>query len=68
MTQIKQDPLVYKLWSGRQQLNREQREAVEIAVQNKFQLIQGPPGNDFLYFYIHLYIISVQHICWVFVK
>jgi len=50
MTQIRQDPLVYQLWSGRQpqQLNKEQEEAVETAVQNKFQLIQGPPGNQYL--------------------
>jgi len=47
MTQIRQNPLVYQLWSGIQpkQLNKEQKEAVETAVQSKFQLIQGPPGN-----------------------
>ena len=56
MIQIRQDPLVYELWSGRQpkQLNREQREAVETAVQNKFQLIQGPPGKE-ICVYTHIY-------------
>ena len=41
------DPLVLKLWTGGQQqsINEEQKKSVEAALQNKFQLIQGPPGN-----------------------
>ena len=51
--QVTQDPLVYELWSGRKpsskpkQLNSEQAESVEVSMKNKFQLIQGPPGNNY---------------------
>ncbi|XP_065917898.1 3'-5' exoribonuclease HELZ2-like isoform X3 [Dysidea avara] len=47
LTQIRQDPLVYELWSDRQRkrLNEVQARSVEIAMRNKFQLIQGPPGT-----------------------
>jgi len=46
-TLIKCDPLVEKLWTGGQQqsINKEQKESVRIAVENKLQLIQGPPGT-----------------------
>jgi len=52
-TLIKQDPLVEKLWTGGQQqsVNEEQKESIKIAVESKFQLIQGPPGNKH---YTHL--------------
>jgi len=57
-TLIKRDPLVMKLWTDeqwqlmneeqeqRQSMNEEQTESVKIAIENKFQLIQGPPGNS----------------------
>ena len=47
-TLIKRDPLVVKLWTDEQQqwMNEEQTESVKIAVENKFQLIQGPPGKS----------------------
>jgi len=44
-TLIKRDPLVEKLWTGGQSINEEQKKSVRIAVENKFQLIQGPPGT-----------------------
>ena len=52
-----EDPQVYMLWSSRQPkwLNREQATAVEIAMRNKFQLIQGPPGNAIM--------LSTQTVC-----
>ena len=45
---IKRDPLVEKLWTGKQpqSINEEQKESLKIAIENKFQLIQGPPGNN----------------------
>ena len=45
---IKRDPLVDKLWTGKQpqSMNEEQKESLKIAIKNKFQLIQGPPGNN----------------------
>jgi len=53
-------PLVYKLWPDKQrkELNKEQKESVEIAIKNKFQLIQGPPGNDTIMSYI---VICLMH-------
>ena len=38
---------VDKFWSGGQlKINSEQSNSVKTAMQKKFQLIQGPPGND----------------------
>ena len=43
---IRQDPLVFGLWSHDQrELNEEQRDSIFTAIRNKFQLIQGPPGD-----------------------
>ena len=48
-TLIKRDKLVLSLWPhGQQQLNKEQEESVMTAIENKFQLIQGPPGSYFI--------------------
>ena len=48
MSRIKQDPLVFALWShGQQQLNGKQRNSLLAAIKNKFQLIQGPPGDQY---------------------
>ena len=59
-TLIKHDPLVEKLWTGgQQQINDEQKKSVKIAVENKFQLIQGPPGNNY---YMHTRVIRVTAI------
>ena len=44
-TPIKQDPSVFALWSSTKELNSEQRNSVFTAIKNKFQLIQGPPGD-----------------------
>ena len=42
---LKEDKLAHKLWTaGGIQLNPGQTEAIERAVTNCFQLIQGPPG------------------------
>jgi len=52
---FEQDPLVYELWLSKQplsqpkQLNSEQKRSVDVAMTNKFQLIQGPPGNTITY-------------------
>jgi len=50
MSETVEYQLVYELWSSRQpnqRLNMEQTEAVKAAMQNKFQFIQGPPGNTY---------------------
>ena len=44
-TLIKRDPLVFALWSNTKKLNGTQCSSVYTAIRNKFQLIQGPPGN-----------------------
>lgn len=41
---MKTDPLACQIWDSEVQLNDLQKEAVERALKNKFQLIQGPPG------------------------
>ena len=42
---LSSDKLAQELWTAdRIQLNRRQKEAIEKAVTNCFQLIQGPPG------------------------
>ena len=51
LAQIMQEPLVHQLWPCRPQknqkhLNREQARSVDMCLRSKFQLIQGPPGND----------------------
>ena len=40
------DSLATTLWGlgGRKQLNKGQREAIELVLNQEFQLIQGPPG------------------------
>jgi len=40
------DGLEQKLWIGGQRklINNEQKQAIERALDNNFQLIQGPPG------------------------
>ncbi|XP_065917902.1 3'-5' exoribonuclease HELZ2-like isoform X2 [Dysidea avara] len=47
LIQIRQNRLVYELWSDKQRkrLNGEQARSVETAMRNTFQLIQGPPGT-----------------------
>ena len=60
-TLIKGDPLVLKLWTGgqHQSINGEQHKSVGAALRNKFQLIQGPPGNlhDILYYMINKLVV-----------
>ena len=42
---MKTDPLALLLWNKtRGQLNEEQIESVKLAMENRFQLIRGPPG------------------------
>ena len=38
------DPYALKLWNVEGTLNKMQQIAIERALQNKFHLIQGPPG------------------------
>ena len=46
LDKIFKDKSVLALWSnGHHRLNREQTQSLRTAVKNKFQLIQGPPGN-----------------------
>ena len=42
---LEKDKLAHKLWTHDIQLNSGQIEAIEQAVTNRFQLIQGPPGT-----------------------
>lgn len=44
-SRIEQDPLVFTLWTRGQKLNMEQSDSLFTAIKNKFQLIQGPPGD-----------------------
>ena len=48
---LKQDKLAHRLWGHNNPLNLGQIKAMEQAVSNCFQLIQGPPGN-FIYNYM----------------
>ena len=61
---MRQDPLVCKLWSGRQpkELNREQNKAMVTSMLNKFQLIQGPPGDQIYCVIYTLLIIQYYYI------
>ena len=46
-TLVKKDPSVFSLWSSTQQLNVKQHDSLFAAIKNKFQLIQGPPGDRY---------------------
>ena len=41
---LKSDKLARRLWKLDKPLNEVQLEAMELALENRFQLIQGPPG------------------------
>ena len=45
---VKRDPLVFALWPNTQNrnLNGKQNSSLLAAIKNKFQLIQGPPGDQ----------------------
>jgi len=55
-------PLTQKLWVGGQQIsvNDGQKKSIEMALENEFQLIQGPPGN--MQYYVCTYKISTYNI------
>ena len=42
---LKEHPKILNLWTKRKMLNEIQREALCCALKNRFQLIQGPPGQ-----------------------
>ena len=44
---LKEHPNILNLWNKRKALNEIQREALCCALKNRFQLIQGPPGQYF---------------------
>ena len=44
---LKEHPNILTLWNKRKRLNEIQREALCCALKNRFQLIQGPPGQHF---------------------
>ena len=53
------DKLVLSLWPHcQQQLNSGQEHSVMTSIQNKFQLIQGPPGTAAYY---HVTILTVKY-------
>ena len=41
---LSNDTLAWNLWNCDKKLNAKQREAIELAIERNFQLIQGPPG------------------------
>ena len=42
---LREHPNILNLWTKHSKLNEMQLEAVVCALKNKFQLIQGPPGE-----------------------
>ena len=43
------DPLAKTLWCSNKKLNLVQIEAVQLALTKRFQLIQGPPGMEYVW-------------------
>lgn len=44
---LHEDDFALKLWNTtRSSLNSSQKKAIKLAVSNRFQLIQGPPGKN----------------------
>lgn len=41
---LSKDALAWNLWNCDKKLNEKQREAIKLAIEGNFQLIQGPPG------------------------
>ena len=48
MKVFNEEPLVKEVWGDVPgiELNKVQKESIKKALKNKFQLIQGPPGNE----------------------
>ena len=53
---LKEHPNILNLWTKRKMLNEIQREALCCALKNRFQLIQGPPGQLLTTFAVNIII------------
>ena len=60
---LQNDSLATTLWCSNKKLNRVQMKAVQLSLTKRFQLIQGPPGMEYVWTIIsHVRLYPVYHL------
>ena len=60
---LQHDSLATTLWCSNKKLNRVQMKAVQLSLTKRFQLIQGPPGMEYVWTIIsHVRLYPVYHL------